>query len=122
MTRRDAAVAFLREVAAGRAREAFAKHVAPGFRHHNPHFPAGADALMRAMADAAKRNPGLQVEVQRTLEDGDLVAVHSRIRMHAGDRDHATVHLFRFEDGRIAELWDIGQDAPDASPNQDGMF
>lgn len=50
------------------------------------------------------------------------VAVHSRVRMN---RDHpgvAVVHIFRFEDDRIAELWDIGQPAPESSPNSPGMF
>src|SRR5262249_186078 len=31
-------MAFLRLAASGYAREAFQKHVAPGFRHHNPFF------------------------------------------------------------------------------------
>jgi predicted SnoaL-like aldol condensation-catalyzing enzyme len=34
----------------------------------------------------------------------------------------ALAHIFRFENGRIAELWDIAQPAPSDSPNQNGMF
>ena len=34
----------------------------------------------------------------------------------------ALVHIFRFEGHRVAELWDIGQAAPDNSPNENGMF
>ena len=33
-----------------------------------------------------------------------------------GDRGIALVHIFRFEAGRIAELWDIGQPVPENSP------
>jgi predicted SnoaL-like aldol condensation-catalyzing enzyme len=32
------------------------------------------------------------------------------------------VHIFRFEQGRIVELWDLGQEVPESSPNQYGMF
>jgi predicted SnoaL-like aldol condensation-catalyzing enzyme len=34
----------------------------------------------------------------------------------------ALVHIFRFEGNLIAELWDIGQAAPENSPNEYGMF
>jgi hypothetical protein len=32
------------------------------------------------------------------------------------------VHIFRFEDNRIAELWDIGQPISKTSPNENGPF
>jgi predicted SnoaL-like aldol condensation-catalyzing enzyme len=34
----------------------------------------------------------------------------------------AVVHLFRFEAGKIAELWDVGQAQPEQMVNQIGMF
>jgi predicted SnoaL-like aldol condensation-catalyzing enzyme len=42
--------------------------------------------------------------------------------MQAGAPDIAIVHILRFEDGLIAEMWDIGQAQPDSMPNQHGMF
>jgi hypothetical protein len=32
------------------------------------------------------------------------------------------MHLFRFENGRVAVLWDIAQEIPDNSPNTNGPF
>ena len=32
------------------------------------------------------------------------------------------VHIFRFEQGRIAELWDLAQPISTDSPNENGMF
>ena len=60
--------------------------------------------------------------MKRTLEDGNFVAVHSHIRQHAQDRGGAAVHIFRFENDRIAELWDVGQAIPQDSPNEHGVF
>ena len=122
MANKDAAIDFLKLCAAGRAAEAFAKYAAKDFRHHNPHFAASARSLSEAMDENARKNPGKVFEVQRALEDGDLVAVHSRVRMQPGGRDIAVVHIFRFVAGRVAELWDIGQEAPEKSQNSDGMF
>jgi predicted SnoaL-like aldol condensation-catalyzing enzyme len=32
------------------------------------------------------------------------------------------VRIFRFEGDRIVELWDVGQQAPKNSPNDNGVF
>jgi predicted SnoaL-like aldol condensation-catalyzing enzyme len=113
---------FLTLCAAGHAREAFSKYVSQAFRHHNPSFPGDADSLMTAMDDNAAQHPDKKLEILHTLQDGDLVATHSRVRMQRDHRGIAVVHLFRFDGERIAELWDIGQEAPENSPNQNGMF
>jgi predicted SnoaL-like aldol condensation-catalyzing enzyme len=34
----------------------------------------------------------------------------------------AVVHIFRFEGGLIVELWDVGQDVPEQSVSENGMF
>ena len=77
---------------------------------------------MDAMEENAKKNPHKVVEVQLALEDGDLVAVHSRVRQRPDDAGAAVVHIFRFEGDRIVELWDLGQAVPADSPNQHGLF
>jgi predicted SnoaL-like aldol condensation-catalyzing enzyme len=74
------------------------------------------------MEENAAQNPNKVLEIQRALQDGDLVAVHSHVRQQPGDRGAAVVHIFRFEGDRIAELWDVGQPVPESSPNELGMF
>jgi predicted SnoaL-like aldol condensation-catalyzing enzyme len=122
MANKDAALGFLHMAAAGQAKEAGKRFLAPGFRHHNPWFPAGAAPLLEAMDENARQSPDKLFEPLRAVAEGDLVAVHSRVRMKPSDAGIAVVHLFRFEAGRIAELWDVGQPVPAESPNKDGMF
>ena len=119
---KEAAVGFLQLVASGKVREAYRKYVGPEFRHHNAYFRSDAESLMAAMEEDAAKNPNKVLEVQRALQDGDLVAVHSHIRQKPGDRGAAVVHIFRFQGDRIAELWDVGQEVPESSPNDLGMF
>ena len=121
-TQKEAAVDFLHLVASGNVREAYRKYVGPEFRHHNPYFRSDAKSLMAAMEENAAKNPNKVLEVQRALQDGDLVAVHSHIRQRPGDRGGAAVHIFRFQGDRIVELWDVGQEVPESSPNELGMF
>jgi predicted SnoaL-like aldol condensation-catalyzing enzyme len=121
-TRRDAAISFMNLVGAGKVREAYDRHVDANFRHHNAYFRGDRESLMRAMEENAAKNPDKVVDVKHALEDGNFVAVHSHVRQNAQDRGGAVVHIFRFENGRIAELWDVGQAIPQDSPNELGMF
>ena len=119
---KDTAIGFLTLVASGQVSEAYERHVAAEFRHHNPYFHGDAASLKEAMQANATKNPNKVLEVQRALEEGDQVAVFSRVRQRPDDRGAAIVHIFRFEESRIAELWDIGQPVPDDSINENGMF
>jgi len=122
LSHKDAGVAFLQMTAAGQVEQAFARFAGPRFRHHNPYFAGDAAAIKAGMLANAARFPDMLFEVQRAIAEGPLVAVHSRARMQPGAPDIAIVHILRFEDGLIAEMWDIGQAQPDPMPNQYGMF
>jgi predicted SnoaL-like aldol condensation-catalyzing enzyme len=119
---KDAVVSFLKMASSGDVREAYSKFIGPNFKHHNPYFEGSAETLMRAMEENARENPDKTLDVKRTIAEGDLVAVHSHVRLKPEDRGGAVVHLFRFEQGRVVELWDLGQQVPEQSPNQYGMF
>jgi predicted SnoaL-like aldol condensation-catalyzing enzyme len=121
-SRKEAASSFLRLAASGDVRRAFDSYASPDFRHHNPHFRGDAASLAAAMTEDAAQNPDKVIHIEHVIGDGDLVAVHSRVRMKPDDTDFALVHIFRFEGDRVAELWDIAQPEPENSPNEYGMF
>ena len=121
-TMKEIAVDFLSLASKGRSREAFKLFVGQGFRHHNVYFKGDAESLMTAMEESAKKNPDRIFQVQRILQDGNLAAVHSRIRQKADDPGVAVIHIFRFESGKIVELWDFGQAVPKDTINENGMF
>jgi predicted SnoaL-like aldol condensation-catalyzing enzyme len=121
-TLKEKAVSFLQQVAAGEVREAYRRYISPDFRHHNPFFQGDADSLMLAMEENAKENPDKILEVKRVIEEGDLVAVHSHVKQKQDDLGSAVVHIFRFHNNVIVELWDVGQPIPENSPNENGVF
>lgn len=108
--------------ARGESREAFTKYVHPDFKHHNAFFKGDSDTLMVAMEQAHKENPNKVFQIQRALADGDLVALHSYLRQHDADSGYVVMHIMRFADGRIIELWDFGQPIPEETPNEYGML
>ena len=122
ISHRETAVSFLQLASSGKVKEAYQLYVGLEFRHHNPFFKGDAETLMTAMEENAAQNPNKILEVQRTLEDGELVAVHSRLRFGPDNLGVSTIHIFCFKDDRIVELWDVGQPVPEESPNENGMF
>lgn len=121
-TKKQAAKEFLKLCAKGSSREAFRRFVGPGFKHHNVYFKGDGETLMMAMEEAGKENPDTAFDIQRALEDGDLVAVHSHIRHKPNDRGYAVIHIMRFANEKIEELWDFGQEVPEETVNENGMF
>ncbi|WP_284035806.1 nuclear transport factor 2 family protein [Neobacillus sp. 114] len=119
---KENAVSFLQLVASGEVREAYSRYISTDFRHHNPFFRGDADSLMLAMEENAAQNPNKSLEVKRVIEDEDMVVVYSHIKQKPDDLGVAVVHIFRFNDESIVELWDVGQLIPENSPNENGVF
>lgn len=79
---------------------------APDYIQHNPGIPQGRDALQALVVGLSQDvhyEPGLVVA------EGDFVAIHGRIRGWA-EAPQVVVDLFRIEDGKLAEHWDVLQD------------
>ncbi len=60
--------------------------------------------------------------MKRVIAEGEFVVVHFLVKHKPGELGFAVMHLFRFENGKIVELWDLGQPIPEESLNQYGMF
>ncbi|MGH8253974.1 MAG: nuclear transport factor 2 family protein [Steroidobacteraceae bacterium] len=107
--------------------QAFRLYVGGSYRQHNPNVPDGVDGAVRALTKYTHElYPQLHQEVKRTVAQGDLVAVHSRYVPTNADRDRgsgqAAVDIFRVEHGKIVEHWDVLQDIPEKSANDNSMF
>ncbi|WP_339253698.1 nuclear transport factor 2 family protein [Sporosarcina sp. FSL W8-0480] len=119
---REKAVNFLQLVVAGKIEEAYEKYVSPELRHHNPYFPGDAESLKQAMKENDDMSPNKTLEVKQAIEEGNRVMVFSHIKQKPEDLGAAVVHIFRFEAGKIVEMWDVGQAVPEDSPNENGIF
>lgn len=119
---KEKAVSFLQQVASGEVREAYGRYIGSDFRHHNPFFRGDAESLMLAMEESSAQNPHKIFEVKRVIEDGEIVAVHSYVKQNPEDLGGSVVHIFRFQNGLIAEMRDVGQPIPEDSLNENGVF
>lgn len=120
-SKRAIATEFLQMCARGDVRAAFERHVAPDFTHHNAYFAGDRESLLLAMEQSAQMEPNKAFDIKQVIEGEDRVAVLSHLRRAEG-QDYAVLHIARFAGDRIVELWDLGQEVPEDSPNALGMF
>ena len=123
MDQKESAVTFLTMAGSGDARAAYDKFTAANFIHHNQYFKGDRESLMKAMEEAHKKSPNKSIEVKHVYQDGNTVITHSQVsRRDPKAAPIAVVHIFRFENNRVVELWDVGQEMRTDSPNENGAF
>ena len=116
------ATEFLTMAASGRVRDAYERHVSDAFTHHNAYFPGDRESLLVAMEQSAASEPNKSFTVKQVIEAGDRVVVFSHLQRASSSEQYAVVHILRFVDSRIVEMWDVAQEIPAHSPNALGMF
>ena len=102
--------------------EAVEKYMGSSYRQHNPQAGDGAEPFIGFVKYYTQTYPDLHMDIKRLIAEGDLVVVHNHHTRSAGDRGVAVIDIFRLEDGRIVEHWDVLQDVPESAANNNTMF
>lgn len=102
--------------------EAAAKHFGSKYIQHNPTAPDGIEGFKAFIAMRKEKTPNARGEIKRAFADGDYVILHVESHREPGDRGVAIVDIFRLEDGKIVEHWDVIQPIPEKAANSNGMF
>ncbi len=82
---------------------------------HNQEHTGGCEPLKGLIRHIREINPQSVHDIKRILVDGDMVAAHYHARRFEGDAGWVTVDVFRIENGKIAEHWDV---LPDINPDR----
>jgi predicted SnoaL-like aldol condensation-catalyzing enzyme len=101
---------------------AASKHLGPRYIQHNPTAPDGAEGLKGFIEFLRAKFPESRSEVKRVFADGDYVILHVHSVREPGTRGRAIVDIFRLENGKVVEHWDVIQDIPEKAANANGMF
>ena len=92
------------------------------YRQHNPTAADGREGL-RAFIDFLRtRFPNQRGDIKRVIAEGDLVVLHVHSTRGDDTPGRAIVDIFRLENGKVVEHWDVIQDVPAQPANANGMF
>ena len=102
--------------------EAASAYLGDTYIQHNPLAADGPQGLESFLAFARENLADFRVEFKRVLADGDFVVVHAHARANPDDRGSAVMDIFRLEDGKVVEHWDVMQAIPENAMNDNTMF
>jgi len=86
------------------------------FTNHHPGAGVGPDRTVDSFREhAATPFPDFSLTLQRMIAEDDQVWTHGVVRVSPDAPPVIVVDLWRIEDGRLAEHWDVGQAVPEGS-------
>lgn len=101
---------------------AVAKYVGATYIQHDPQSADGAEAFIQMATGFASHFPQLHIDVKRVIAEDDLVAAHILITMAPESPGMAGVEIYRLQEGKIVEHWNVLQPIPEQSANNNTMF
>ena len=102
--------------------EAASKYLGARYIQHNPVAADGPEGLKGFIGFLRDKFPNSRSEIKRVFAEGDHVIVHVHAVREPGTRGRAIIDIFRLENGKIVEHWDVAQDVPEKAANSNGMF
>jgi predicted SnoaL-like aldol condensation-catalyzing enzyme len=89
---------------------------------HNPNAADGPEGFRKFIGFLREKFPNSHSEIKRSFVDGDYVILHVHAVREPGARGNAIVDIFKLENGKIVEHWDVVQAIPETPANSNTMF
>jgi predicted SnoaL-like aldol condensation-catalyzing enzyme len=97
-------------------------YVGDRYVQHNPNAADGPDGFRKFIGFLREKFPNSHSEIKRSFVDGDYVILHVHALREPGTRGNAIVDIFKLENGKIVEHWDVVQPVPENPANNNTMF
>jgi predicted SnoaL-like aldol condensation-catalyzing enzyme len=102
--------------------EKASQYLGPRYTQHNPNAADGPEGLKGFIAFLKDKFPNNRSEIKRIFADGDYVIVHVHAVREPGTRGNAIIDIFKLENGKVVEHWDVVQPIPEKAANDNTMF
>ncbi|MDX1838387.1 polyketide cyclase [Legionella taurinensis] len=97
-------------------------YMGPWYIQHNPLAKDGIEGFKQYVDYLKSTYPESHSEIKRVLAEGDYVILHVHSIKEPGTRGQAIIDIFRLENNKIVEHWDVVQNIPENAANSNGMF
>lgn len=98
------------------------KYMGTTYKQHAPYAADGHDGLRAWLAGFKAAFPNHRYEVKRVIAEGDYVMLHLHGMNGPNPHGESVVDIFRVENGKVVEHWDIIQPIPETADNANSMF
>ena len=121
---RNIVLAFYNEALVGlQPRRAFDRYMAPDFIEHKPDVSSGSrEAAATFLEQLIAELPQARWEVVRTITQGQMVFLHGRFTPAPGAPPYAIADVFRLNNCKISEHWDVVAPPPAVQRNPNSRF
>ena len=104
MTKSELVISFMEEVFNNGNKQAIDKYLREDYIQHSPHAETGREGFKKFAEHFLSLKPHMQIV--KIAENEDTVFVFFKCTL-AGGAVNKVVDIYRIEDGRIAEHWDV---------------
>ncbi|NLS72350.1 polyketide cyclase [Bradyrhizobium brasilense] len=119
---RKAVLAFYEKGLNQKDADAALAYVGNRYVQHNPGAADGPEGFRKFIGFLREKFPNSHSEIKRSFVDGDYVILHVHAVREPGTRGNAIIDIFKLEDGKIVEHWDVAQPIPENPANSNTMF
>lgn len=120
-TNKKLVLAFYQKMFGDKDLSAVDEYIVSDYIQHNPTVADGAEAFKEAAKKWFAGQPKTKIDVQHIGADGDFVFIHLKNKNPDGSLK-STMDIFRIENNKIVEHWDVNQDVPANAANDHPMF
>ncbi len=96
--------------------------ISPDYIQHSSLAEPGVQALKDWLDARRLDSPDAVQKIHRSFADGDHVIVHVELHRWPGDPGFSIVDIFRLENGKVKEHWDVLQEISPDPVNPNSMF
>lgn len=102
--------------------EAASKYFGSRYVQHNPNAADGIEGFKGFVGFLREKFPDSHSEIKKVFADGDYVILHVHAVREKGTRGSAIIDIFKLENGKIVEHWDVTQAIPEKTASGNPMF
>jgi predicted SnoaL-like aldol condensation-catalyzing enzyme len=106
----------------GRQYERAGEFLDDNYIQHKPEVETGAQGVLDFVRSVYDQAPLHRARIVRSFVDGDYVILHVHIMNAVEAPNLAVMDIFRVEDGKLMEHWDVASAVPETSRNANGVF
>ncbi len=113
---------FYRKLIGEKDFEAARPYMGSEYRQHAPYAADGHAGVAEWVHKFKESFPEHHYEVKKVIAEGDYVVLHLHGKSGLHPYGESVVDIFRIENGKVVEHWDVIQPIPESADNANTMF